>query len=213
MLRLIDQNEKASADEKRHQKDGVNEVVRYCQNNVTCRRVQVLAHFGQEFDPRDCHKHCDNCLNAGTAIQEDMTDYAVKALQLVQSLVSSGETVTQRQAMQVFKGANTQEVKAKGRDREPQHGAGASLGHEKVELLFSELLAIDALKIKNVKNKAGWNNASLVVRLSQTPKSCKPKLILFLGSAWPAVPRGDEPNNTRKNHLSSQGEILRCTDL
>ncbi|KAH9951444.1 P-loop containing nucleoside triphosphate hydrolase protein [Amylocystis lapponica] len=40
---------------------GVKEDVEYGENNVDCRRQQVLSYFGENFDPRNCHGKCDNC--------------------------------------------------------------------------------------------------------------------------------------------------------
>ena len=33
----------------------------FCENKVDCRRAQVLAYFGEKFDPSQCKGTCDNC--------------------------------------------------------------------------------------------------------------------------------------------------------
>ena len=50
--------------------------VSYCEEQVDCRRVMIMAHFGElNFAARHCHKTCDNCLKSAGANHEtrDMT--------------------------------------------------------------------------------------------------------------------------------------------
>ena len=50
--------------------------VSYCEEHVDCRRVMIMAHFGElNFAARHCHKTCDNCQKSSEANHEtrDMT--------------------------------------------------------------------------------------------------------------------------------------------
>ena len=42
--------------------------VSYCEEQVDCRRVIIMSHFGERaFTEQQCHKTCDNCQNSDGA--------------------------------------------------------------------------------------------------------------------------------------------------
>lgn len=50
----------------------------YCENEVDCRRLLQLAHFGENFDPSHCKKTCDNCSKIRSSIEKDVTHVAIQ---------------------------------------------------------------------------------------------------------------------------------------
>jgi len=66
------------------QKDAVKRMAAWCLDDVSCRRVTVLAHFGERFDRRACSPPCDNCRNQAPCQMEDWTATARGAYQLAQ---------------------------------------------------------------------------------------------------------------------------------
>jgi superfamily II DNA helicase RecQ len=46
-------------------KENLSRVKQYCENNMICRRVQLLEYFGEVFDPINCRKNkitmCEVC--------------------------------------------------------------------------------------------------------------------------------------------------------
>lgn len=48
----------------------------YCENDVDCRRLLQLIHFGEKFDSSACQKTCDNCLKIKSFVEKDVTDTA-----------------------------------------------------------------------------------------------------------------------------------------
>lgn len=52
--------------------------VGYCENDVDCRRLLQLVHFGEKFDPGNCNKTCDNCCKMLTFVQKDVTGIAMQ---------------------------------------------------------------------------------------------------------------------------------------
>lgn len=50
--------------------------VSYCENDVDCRRLLQLAHFGEKFNSSTCQKTCDNCLKITSFIEKDVTEIA-----------------------------------------------------------------------------------------------------------------------------------------
>jgi superfamily II DNA helicase RecQ len=169
---MIDKNKEVPFEERKRQKDEVNEVIAYCEDTVTCRRVQVLKHFGQHFDRADCHKHCDNCMDDTPAVTVDMTDLARKAIQLATSLLKSQKNVTKVYLCDVLRGAKTKTVIDNGHDKEEFHGAGKD-DKNRLERLLSELETIQALKNKVVHNKGGFSNSYLTVRYSYWDLPCQ----------------------------------------
>lgn len=46
----------------------------YAEEQVECRRVQLLQHFGEVFDPAHCQGTCDLCAKqSGTAFEKKVS--------------------------------------------------------------------------------------------------------------------------------------------
>lgn len=165
LYKLIQDGDK-TLEERKRQEDGVRAVIQYCQNDIDCRRVQVLGYFGQNFDPKDCNKSCNNCLDTKAVIEEDMTDMAIKAIQLVENITSRDGNVTKLHCLDVFRGANIKTIRDRGHDRLSLYGAGSSLSREQGERIFDHLLSLDGFEQVSVTNKSGWN--SMYLRLGKS---------------------------------------------
>lgn len=163
LYKLIQDGEK-TLEERKRQEDGVRAVIQYCQNDIDCRRVQVLGYFGQNFDRKDCNKSCNNCLNTAAVIEEDMTDMAIKAIKLVENITSREGNSTKLHCLDVFRGANIKAIRDRGHDRLSLYGAGSSLSREQGERIFDHLLSLDGFEQVSVTNKSGWNTMYLRVR-------------------------------------------------
>ena len=132
-------------------------MVQYCQNEIDCRRVQVLGYFGQVFDRKDCHERCNNCLDNADSEELDMSDMAAQAIRLVKDLINRDKNVTKLHCLDVFRGANIKAIRDKGHDRAPLFGAGSHLTREQCERLFDHLLSSEGLCQVPVANRSGWN--------------------------------------------------------
>jgi superfamily II DNA helicase RecQ len=155
MIRAPQDAKPPSPEDARRQEEGVRSVVQYCQNDVTCRRTQVLSYFNESFNPEECGQNCNNCMNPGNVVEHDLTKHAIEALTLVKE---AGEgNFTQNHFAQVFKGSNAKEIKDKGHEKLKLHGAGSDLSKEVIERLFGELLFTGALKVISVQNRNGWS--------------------------------------------------------
>ncbi|KAI9224915.1 hypothetical protein BC828DRAFT_241288 [Blastocladiella britannica] len=107
---MIEQSE-GTRDQKENLLANLRLVIQYCENRFECRRKQVLAYFGERYDPSLCRGTCDTCryfrppadsgLAPVAATQTvDMTAYAVSAVQLVKAMFESRglSTTTTRQS-------------------------------------------------------------------------------------------------------------------
>ncbi|XP_068847489.1 recQ-like DNA helicase BLM isoform X2 [Capricornis sumatraensis] len=72
-------------------------MVHYCENITECRRIQLLAYFGEnEFNPHFCKKYpdvsCDNCCKTKDFKTKDVTDDVKNIVRFVQEHSSSQGT-------------------------------------------------------------------------------------------------------------------------
>jgi superfamily II DNA helicase RecQ len=161
-----DRERSASEEELKRQEEEVRSVVRYCQNEVDCRRVQLLAYFGETFHHKDCHKSCDNCLDSSEVIKQDMSAAALEAIYLVKSLTQDKAKTTQNYCLDVFRGANRKEIRERKHNNHPFYGAGSKIPRDMVDRLFCQLLVVDAFRLVSVQNNSGWHNNYLEVCLT-----------------------------------------------
>ncbi len=74
-----------TADQTLRNEQSLAKMAGYCLNDIQCRRVQLLAHFNEQFDSRQCVPKCDNCKNFGGVIcNVDVTSHAQAILNLVE---------------------------------------------------------------------------------------------------------------------------------
>ncbi|POR36598.1 ATP-dependent DNA helicase hus2/rqh1 [Tolypocladium paradoxum] len=72
-------------EQKERQMVMLNRVTAFCDNKSDCRRTEILRYFGEDFMPSQCHKFCDNC-DAGLVFeQQDFSEYAISAIEVVQN--------------------------------------------------------------------------------------------------------------------------------
>ncbi|KAI1461917.1 hypothetical protein F4805DRAFT_411397 [Annulohypoxylon moriforme] len=84
MRRLITDGD-GSEEQKERQRNMLNTVTAFCDNQSDCRRVEILRYFGETFDKAQCGKTCDNCLNNDIFEQKDFSEYAIAVLSIVRS--------------------------------------------------------------------------------------------------------------------------------
>ncbi|KAK8186316.1 P-loop containing nucleoside triphosphate hydrolase protein, partial [Phyllosticta citribraziliensis] len=131
-------------------------VVQFCENKADCRRVQVLAYFGEAFDTASCGGQCDTC-NANVKFEtRDFTALAADAVRLVQRIGS--QKVTLLYCVDVFRGAKTKKIKDLGHDTLQEAGSGSDLERGDVERIFQRLVGEDALEEDHTTNRAGFTS-------------------------------------------------------
>jgi bloom syndrome protein len=165
ILRMICSNDgNLSPEEEQRQKDELFAVVSYCQDTITCRRVQVLRYFGETFNPDDCDGGCNNCTHGGFIFEKDFTQPAHDAAKLTKEILDSSKPATQNHCRDVFLGLNHKEIKSRGHSELALHGAGRGLPRESVERLFSKLVDLSVLQFASIQNASGYYNLYLAVR-------------------------------------------------
>jgi superfamily II DNA helicase RecQ len=118
-----------NAEKIRNGIDNLYKCVSFCANEVDCRRALVLAYFGEHFDRKECRGTCDNCRNEQDVEEQDMTQEAVKVLNLLQEI--GDQTITLCQLMSIFRGENAAFVRKRSFDQLQLYGSGSH--HSKIE--------------------------------------------------------------------------------
>ncbi|CAH8383819.1 unnamed protein product [Eruca vesicaria subsp. sativa] len=83
-------------------------MLRYCENEVDCRRFLQLVHFGEKFDSSNCKNTCDNCCSSQSLIDKDVT---LITRQLVELVKQTGERFSSSHILEVYRGSLNQMVK------------------------------------------------------------------------------------------------------
>ena len=85
VLKKLIQDGDGSSEQKERQIVMLNRVTAYCDNQADCRRTEILRYFGEEFEAVQCNKQCDNC-KAGLVFEEqDFSEQAVAALEVIKA--------------------------------------------------------------------------------------------------------------------------------
>jgi bloom syndrome protein len=88
-------------------KENLLRMVSYCENDVDCRRLLQLIHFGEMFNPSCCAKTCDNCLKELRWVEKDVTNIA---RQLVDLVMMTKQTYSTTHILEVYRGSVNQNV-------------------------------------------------------------------------------------------------------
>lgn len=73
--------------------DNLFKCVRYCQNEVDCRRTLLLEYFGEVFPSSSCGKTCDNCRRTGLVQSIDFTTDAQRIIRCTEEFLNLGGNV------------------------------------------------------------------------------------------------------------------------
>lgn len=120
--------------------DKLKQVIQYCENTSDCRRTQVLQYFNESFDPKNCHKECDNCRFKSKVenVVKDVTLFAINCVKLVQLISRMNVTVIQCQ--DIVKGSKAAKIVNNGFDQNEFHGCGKDMTKLDVERVFFHLI-------------------------------------------------------------------------
>ena len=167
LRKMIDEGD-GSRLQKDQQHENLRQVLQFSQNSIDCRRSQVLQYFGENFDARDCHSGCDNCISNGGkgAEQQRMTDVsrlAAAVIGVVDEIERLGDSVTMLHCVDCFLGSTKQEIKRKGHDQLSNHGAGSQMAKTDAERLFQKLVIEGILGERSVQNRMGFTTAYITV--------------------------------------------------
>jgi len=129
----------APAAQKRVERAKLQALLAYA-DAATCRRVVLLAHFGDSL-PGPCG-NCDVCREPVAAV--DATESARKALS---AAYRTGARFGAAHLAEVLLGADTARIRELGHDRLSVHGIGRELDRGQWRALFRQLTALGLLRL------------------------------------------------------------------
>jgi len=116
-----------------------------------CRRVRLLAYFGEQSTP--CG-NCDNCLNPPAVW--DGTDAARKLLSTIYRVhAASGLTFGTGHIMDIVRGKDTEKVQQFGHDKLSTFGVGKEYSETQLRGVLRQLLATGAVGLHKVMLESG----------------------------------------------------------
>jgi RecQ family ATP-dependent DNA helicase len=132
-----------------HQLDCLNVMVRYCEDNVRCRRVQLLERFDEQFDKAECAQTCDNCRhNHGKqVVPVEYTELAQMIARLIEELEPHGN-FTMPQIIDFLWGNKPSNPKLAAHiHRSGYYKAGKNAGYNKhiIDLVIRRMLSDNIL--------------------------------------------------------------------
>ncbi|PKA62531.1 ATP-dependent DNA helicase Q-like 4B [Apostasia shenzhenica] len=137
-----------------------SDYVNYCENDLDCRRLSQLIHFGEKFNPSDCQKTCDNCTNMFNSIEKNVTNIAKQLVELVKA---TGQQHSMFHILEVYKGSLNQNIKKYKHDSLSLHGAGRHLAKGEASRILRHLVIKDILT-EDVKKSDLYGSVSSLLR-------------------------------------------------
>lgn len=153
---MIQKDKNLDMSNKEKHLDKLQQVMQYCENKTDCRRQLVLSYFNEQFDPKKCKKHCDNCKNSSNAIYQskDVSREAIDIANLVKSIQDSKVTLIHCQ--DVYKGLKYQKIVQMRHDALPYHGRGKDWKKADIERIFFRLVTDRVLNEYSVSTGRGF---------------------------------------------------------
>ncbi|KAJ2959615.1 hypothetical protein NQZ79_g4952 [Umbelopsis isabellina] len=150
-------------EQKERQRQNLRLMIQFCENHTDCRRQQILAYFGETFNPLLCNKTCDNCLhNANFSIKQvDITDVTKTILKMVREMQNA--RITLIQFMDIFRGSASKLLRTRGIDHAPGVGSGSSYSRTDCERIFKHLVLSNILYERCETNAHGFVTAYIQV--------------------------------------------------
>ncbi|KHN69374.1 ATP-dependent DNA helicase RecQ [Ordospora colligata OC4] len=150
-------------EQKQRQRDDLEAVIQFCENKTDCRRMQVLAHFGEVFDANQCGKTCDNCRRESVVKK----DYVKEAKDLI-LLVYTSNKITLCQTVDVYKGVSTK--KSKEFFGSEYYGKGVKMSRTTIERILRNLISQGYIqeKVEAADRRFSW--AYLIAKKTRIEK-------------------------------------------
>ncbi|WZZ11308.1 hypothetical protein YC2023_097229 [Brassica napus] len=148
-------------------------MVRYCENEVDCRRFLQLVHFGEKFDSTNCKRTCDNCSSSQSLIDKDVT---LITRQLIELVKQTGERFSSSHILEVYRGSLNQMVKKHRHETLQFHGAGKHLTKLEVSRILHYLVTEDIL-VEDVRKSDMYGSVSSLLKVNKSKAAS-----LFSGS-------------------------------
>lgn len=144
--------------------ENIRRMVSYCENDVDCRRLLQLIHFGEKFNSSHCKRTCDNCSKNKSFIEKDVTE---TAKQLVEVVKLTGQRFSSSHIVEVYRGSLSQFVKKHKHETLKLHGAGKHLAKGEASRILHHLVVEDFL-VEDVKKSDFYGSVSSILKVNES---------------------------------------------
>ncbi|ATZ45906.1 Bcsgs1 [Botrytis cinerea B05.10] len=151
--KMIEKGE-GGPDVKTEQRQMLEAMVRFCDNRIDCRRVQLLRYFGETFRREDCG-NCDTCNSNDTYEERDFSSEARKVISLV-GKVQGNFAIGHFSA--VLEGKALAKIKSENHHELDEFGSLKNMGKTEIERLIEKLIQFGGLQFRAIKNRGGFHN-------------------------------------------------------
>ncbi|GMI83623.1 hypothetical protein like AT1G10930 [Hibiscus trionum] len=139
-------------------------MVSYCENDVDCRRLLQLLHFGEKFNSAHCQKTCDNCCKITSSVDKDVTNIAKQLVELVRL---TGQQFSSSHILEVYRGSLSQFVKKHRHETLGLHGAGKHLAKGEASRIIHHLV-VEEFLLEDVKKSDIYGSVSSVLKVNES---------------------------------------------
>uniref|UniRef100_A0A1A7XSC7 RecQ-like DNA helicase BLM n=2 Tax=Iconisemion striatum TaxID=60296 RepID=A0A1A7XSC7_9TELE len=174
--RIISMDREGDRHTKTTHYNNLHSMVHFCEDVMECRRIQLLAYFGElKFNRNFCKEHsdvsCDNCAKPNQYKMRDVTDDVKKIVRFVQENCEKvgarfGKTAQQNRLtlnmlVDIFIGSKSAKVQT------GMFGMGAAYSRHNADRLFKKLVIDNVL----AEDLYVTNHGQTVVYISAGPKA------------------------------------------
>ena len=156
--------EQKEGNEKRVAIQHLDAIVRYAEDERTCRRKPLLNYFGESYAADNC-SNCDNCTTAPTPLA-DITVYAQKFLSCIKR---ADEKFGAGHIADILLGSKNEKVVRWGHDKLSTYGIGAELTKKQWMHIARQLLSMGYLK-----QEGEYHTLSLTAKALEALKKREP---------------------------------------
>ena len=137
----INKDKDISEEQKSRKRQALLTVNAFCLNEIDCRRMLILNHFTEAFDPAFCDGTCDNCASTGEVEELDLTSPAILYVELIQDLQRGGMKITGPLSIHAFRGTSATDMTRRGFNKRNNYGKGSNISADLAKRLFDHLVA------------------------------------------------------------------------
>ena len=137
----INKDKDINEEQKNRKKQALYTVNGFCLNEIDCRRMLILNHFTEAFDPVSCNGTCDNCASTGEVTELDLTGSAILFVELIQDLQKECMKITGPLSIHAFRGTSASDMTRRGFDGLKHYGKGSNISADLAKRLLDHLVA------------------------------------------------------------------------
>ncbi|KAH9171531.1 P-loop containing nucleoside triphosphate hydrolase protein, partial [Lactarius sanguifluus] len=137
----INKDKEIDEEQKNRKRQALYTVNAFCLNEIDCRRMLILNHYTEAFDPASCNGTCDNCASTGEVTELDLTGSATIFVEMIQELQNMCMKITGPLSVHAFRGTSASDMARRGFDAMKNYGKGSGISADLAKRLLDHLVA------------------------------------------------------------------------